>query len=91
MLANVGPMPAMAMKSVGAWPVVAITCFSPDGTRRSNANPMATMEVNTSARNDPSSRLFPVVQTNTGSGTKPYDLYSATTSVPTSPAVNPML
>ena len=27
----------------------------------------------------------------TGSGTKPYDLYRATTRVPTSPAVNPML
>ena len=27
----------------------------------------------------------------TGSGTKPYDLYSATTRVPTRPAVNPML
>ena len=74
MLANVGPMPAMAMKSVGAWPVVAITFLSPAGTLRSKPNPTATMEAKTSARNDPSSRLFPVVQIKTGSGTKPYDL-----------------
>ncbi len=35
MLASVGPKPASAMKSVGDWPEVRITCFSPDGTARS--------------------------------------------------------
>ena len=35
--------------------------------------------------------VLPVVHTKTGSGTKPYDLYSATTRTPISPAVNPML
>ena len=34
---------------------------------------------------------MPVVQIITGSGTNPYDLYVATTSVPTMPAVKPML
>ena len=71
MLASAGPMPTRAMKSVGAWPVVAITFFRPDTRWRSNQNPSAIIDASTTPRNDPSSRLFPVVQMNTGLGTKP--------------------
>ena len=35
MLASVGPKPASAMKSVGAWPASATICFSRDGSARS--------------------------------------------------------
>ena len=71
MLASVGPNPAMATKSVGAWPASARIRFRRDGSARSKWKPSATIDVNSRARKPPSSALLPAVQIITGSGMKP--------------------
>jgi hypothetical protein len=71
MLASVAPKPASAMKSVGAWPGAAAIVRNCVHGARWRWSPSATIEASTAPRKPPSSRLFPVVQTITGSGTKP--------------------
>ena len=59
------------MKSVGDCPDSRHTALTPDTAARSKQKPAAIIARKNTVRKPASNRLLPVVQMNTGSGTKP--------------------